>query len=126
MLKVAVHVSRFISDIGAFELKPLFLFGASITSITFLGTIYCAQVFRIYGYTLHHSRARGNTSIISVFAGFSAGIALILLAGLDTFRFHTVHGFLLLAYFGGIGLCSILMAIVWGDQMGMDGRLRKW
>lgn len=80
----------------------------------------------MYAYTQHHSRARGVASIVSVFAGFVAALSLLLMAGLDTFRFHSAHKFLLWAYFGGIGLCSILIAIVWADQILVPGRLRKW
>lgn len=69
---------------------------------------------------------RGIASMISVFAGLVAGVSLIIMAILDTFRFHETHKLLLLMYFCGIGLCSVLMTVVWADQMFAPGRLRKW
>lgn len=115
-----------VSDIAAHELKPLFLVGATITSLTFLSTISNVHKFRIYAYTENHSRIRGVASLFSVFAGFVAATSLILMAVLDTFRFHQAHKILLLAYSWGIGVCSFLVMIVWVDQVLLPGRLRKW
>lgn len=64
--------------------------------------------------------------MLSVLAGFVAATSLILIAVLDTFRFHRAHKVLLLAHFGGIGVCSLLVMIVWVDQILVPGRLRKW
>lgn len=64
--------------------------------------------------------------MFSVVAGFVAAISLILMAVLDTFRFHQAHKILLLAYFGGIGVCAFLVMVVWVDQVLVPGRLRKW
>lgn len=116
----------FISDIAAHELKPLFLVGASITSLTFLSTISNVHKFRLLAYTENHSRVRGIASMLSVFAGFVAATSLILMAVLDTFRFHPGHAVLLLACLGGVGICSFLAIVVWVDQILVPGRLRKW
>lgn len=64
--------------------------------------------------------------MLSVFSGFVAATSLILMAVLDTFRFHQAHVILLLSYFGGIGVCSFLVMLVWADQILVPGRLRKW
>lgn len=64
--------------------------------------------------------------MVSLFAGFVAAVSLILMAVLDTFHVHSPHNILLLTLLGGIGFSSILMVIVWADQLFEPGRLRIW
>ncbi|KKK15505.1 hypothetical protein AOCH_004444 [Aspergillus ochraceoroseus] len=45
-MRVDLTVPRFISDIASFELKPLFLVGASITAMGFLFTVAAVHVMR--------------------------------------------------------------------------------
>jgi hypothetical protein len=127
-------VNSFISDIASFELKPLFLVGASITAVGFVTTVAAVHVVRYEpGFVLvkgpggplvddnfdddsrdeslnancndrenpdSHSddeedqettRTLKLISLISIFAAVVAGMALILLAVMDTFRYKVAH-----------------------------------
>ncbi|KAB8069584.1 Frag1/DRAM/Sfk1 family-domain-containing protein [Aspergillus leporis] len=141
------HVA-FISDIASFELKPLFLVGASITAVGFVTTVAAVHVVRYEpGFVLvkgpggplvddnfdddsrdeslnancndrenpdSHSddeedqettRTLKLISLISIFAAVVAGMALILLAVMDTFRYKVAHhviGFVSFVYHMGI------------------------
>jgi len=114
-------------------MKPVFLIGTIVTAITFIGTIYgvhaCRYDRRAYGYRFADSRATKVLSTVSLVCGLTACLALIFLGGFDTYRFHTVHGILLLAYFGGLGLCAIGTTFVWFDQIKkprFSSGLRSW
>jgi hypothetical protein len=102
-------------------MKPVFLTGTCITAITFIGTIYTVHVSRydrrVYGHHLNDSRGTKISSTISLFCGVISGLALILMGVFDTYRFHMIHGFVLLMYFGGLGICAIGTTIVWFDQV---------
>ena len=91
----------FISDIAAFDMKPLFLIGACITAVAFIGTV-CAVHFARYDdrmYGINDFWYKKWSSVLAMVSGVVAGLGLILLAIMDTFRFHEEHHVLLLVCF---------------------------
>ena len=109
---------RFISDIAAFQLKPLFLIGALATASSFLATLAAVHFSRydprIYG--IDDSAWKRGVSLLAVGSGVVAGLGLVLLAVLDTLRFHKAHAVLLLVCFVGLVLSMLLTTGVWWDQ----------
>lgn len=126
-----VDLFSFISDIGAFHLKPVFIAGCTITALTFMGTIFSVHYVRYssHTYALQDSRWRKAVSVVAVVSGLVACGALLLLTIYDTYKFHEVHLKLLLTCFGGLGLSMISTTVVWFDQTWKPSkfeRLRRW
>ncbi|KAE8146142.1 Frag1/DRAM/Sfk1 family-domain-containing protein [Aspergillus avenaceus] len=140
------HVA-FISDIASFELKPLFLVGASITAVGFVSTVAAVHVVRYEpGFALvkgpretlvddrsdhedsddshsedeeDHETTR-TLKLISLLAIFAAGVAstaLILLAVMDTFRYKNVHHIFLRTCFAGLAVQSACTAVVYSNEV---------
>ncbi|OCL13231.1 hypothetical protein AOQ84DRAFT_283540 [Glonium stellatum] len=108
----------FISDMAAFTLKPLFLVGGSITAVSFILTV-CAVHFARYShrmYGIDDVRWKKSLSIFAMISGVVASLALVLLAGMDTLRFHEEHAVLLLVCFVGLAFSAIATTIVYFDQ----------
>ncbi|KAH0605120.1 uncharacterized protein H6S33_005102 [Morchella sextelata] len=85
----------YISDIGASMLKPLFVIGCTITSITFFSSLYA----------IHRNQRRLETAvdIAAIGAGGLGAVSLILLSIFDTASFPRFHnGFLCLFMLGVI------------------------
>ncbi|KAI5838911.1 Frag1/DRAM/Sfk1 family-domain-containing protein [Morchella snyderi] len=85
----------YISDIGASMLKPFFVIGCTITSITFFSSLYA----------IHRNQRRLETpiDIAAIGAGGLGAVSLILLSILDTASFPRFHyGFLCLFMLGVI------------------------
>ena len=106
---------RFISDIGAHRLKPLFVVGGIITSVTYIGTIFAANYARRHAYGLQTGRYQRACARVALVGGVCAGLGCILLTGFDTYRWHSLHQPLLLAMFLGIGISAICTAVVYAD-----------
>jgi hypothetical protein len=91
------HIA-YISDIGAFGLKPLFIAGSSVT------TVFLVLSFIAERWLRHTGRLAPNThtsqkilSGFSIVFGIAGAAGLILLSIFDTYRHHRLHdGFLLL------------------------------
>ncbi|KAL2863557.1 Frag1/DRAM/Sfk1 family-domain-containing protein [Aspergillus lucknowensis] len=133
----------FISDIASFELKPLFLVGASITAMGFFFTVAAVHVMRYEpGFALiraqenhHHCTSISNDendyeeeeeatlkslkiiSLLSIFAAGLASTALVLLAVMDTFRYKSAHHVFLRLCFAGLAVQSAGTAIVYADEV---------
>lgn len=66
-------------------------------------------------------------SVFAMCSGVVAGLGLILLAVMDTFRFHEEHAVLLLICFVGLVLSMVFTTVVYWDQAWRPspfGRLR--
>ncbi|KAF2147233.1 uncharacterized protein K452DRAFT_282223 [Aplosporella prunicola CBS 121167] len=116
----------FISDIAAFELKPLFLVGSCITAFAFIGTV-CAVHFARYNrrmYGIDDVWYKHWTSFVAMLSGVVAGAGLILLGVMDTFRFHEEHRILLLVCFSGLALSALCTTLVYFDQTKKPSRFR--
>lgn len=103
------HIA-YISDVGAYELKPLFITGAVITTV-FLDLAFFAE-----RYLRHTGRLAKNTSVAQKILSFlSIGFAvagsagLILLSIFDTYRHPNLHNGFLLLFIAGYLISAILI-----------------
>ncbi|KAK7565507.1 hypothetical protein IWX92DRAFT_410100 [Phyllosticta citricarpa] len=99
-------------------MKPIFLVGACITAVAFIGTV-CAVHFARYDhrmYGIDDFWYKKWTSVLAMVSGVVAGLGLILLAIMDTFRYHEEHRVLLLACFSGLALSALSTTLVYFDQ----------
>ncbi len=100
----------YISDIGAFGLKPLFITGCVITTV-FLDLSFFAE-----RYLRHTGRLARNTSlnqkilsIISIVFAIAGSVGLILLAIFDTYRYPRLHDWFLLLFLAGFIFSAIFI-----------------
>lgn len=129
--QVNPHVP-FISDIAAFQFKPVFIVGCTITSICFVGTVFAVHHVRyaeaFYG-LIDDLRWKKATSAVALVSGVVAGTCLLLLSIFDTLEEHEKHRYLLVCTFGGLGVSALTTEVVWWDQTWKPARflgLRKW
>jgi Frag1/DRAM/Sfk1 family len=100
----------YISDTGAFGLKPLFIAGCIVT------TVFLDLGFISERWLRHTGRLARNTSYTQkVLSGFAIAFAicgslgLILLSIFDTYRHSTVHDGCLLLFIGGYIISAIFL-----------------
>ncbi len=100
----------YISDVGAFGLKPLFITGSVITTV-FLDLSFFAE-----RYLRHTGRLARNTSlnqkilsIISILFAIPGSAGLILLAIFDTYRYPRLHDYFLLLFIAGFVFSAIFI-----------------
>jgi len=100
----------YISDIGAFQLKPLFIAGSVIT-VVFLDIGFLAE-----RWLRHTGRLAKNTStaqkvlsIISIFFAIAGAAGLILLSNFDTYHHARAHDVFLLIFIGGYVISAIFL-----------------
>lgn len=83
---------RYISDIGASYLKPLFVVGCVITGLGFFLTVLSERFLRMRGRLLPNLRRRGAVlGVISCICALIAAAGLGLLSGFDTLRHPSLH-----------------------------------
>lgn len=122
----------FISVIAAFELKPVFITGCTLTAIFYAPTIY--TVNRLRWNDDQHDRNGDTTwrktiALLATLSSIEASISLFLLAIFDTVQTHSQHRILLVSTFGGLGLSAVLTAVAWSDQLKLqwpDTKLQTW
>jgi uncharacterized membrane protein len=127
-----------ISDVGAYSLKPLFVIGAIITSLTFVASLasslYLQAPRKIRQEESSESSsptqnaivvarkaqtrlpAHGRTServlaITALIGAVIGGAGLILLSGFDTMRYSILHRIFLAVFMFGVALSAILTMI---------------
>jgi len=100
----------YISDIGAFQLKPLFIAGSVIT-VVFLDIGFLAE-----RWLRHTGRLAKNTSTaqkvlssISILFAIAAAAGLILLSNFDTYHHPRAHDVFLLIFIGGYVISAIFL-----------------
>lgn len=105
----------YISDVGASELKPLFVTGCVITSV-FLDASFLAD-----RWLRHKGRLVPNTSLtekvlsaLTVFFALVGTVGLILLSVFDTLHYPMVHRIFLAVFMGGYALSAVF--ICWEYQ----------
>ena len=92
----------YISDVGAFQLQPLFIAGCAVTTV-FLDLSFAAERWLRHKGRLVPNMSRGE----KVLAGLSILFALVGTAGLillsifDTYDYPTLHDLFLLFFMGG-------------------------
>lgn len=100
----------YISDVGAFSLKPLFIACSAVTAV-------CLDLGLVAERWLRHTgRLAPNTSvtqkvlsIFSLFFAFAGAAGLICLTIFDTYRHDTVHNICLLIFIGGYVISAIFL-----------------
>ncbi|KAB5590134.1 Frag1/DRAM/Sfk1 family protein [Ceratobasidium theobromae] len=102
----------YISDVGAYTLKPLFVVGAVITGLGFFFTVLAETILRTRGRLLPAVRRRGVVlGVISCIWALVAAAGLGLLAGFDTWRYSTLHRLFLLIFMLGTVFSAIASTI---------------
>lgn len=108
-MEASQHIA-YISDVGAFGLKPLFITGSVIT------TIFLDLGFISERWLRHTGRLAPNTSItqkvLSVFSiifAIAGAAGLILLSIFDTYRHPHLHDGFLLLFIGGYVISAIFL-----------------
>jgi len=103
------HIA-YISDVGAFGLKPLFITGSVVTTI-FLDLGFASERWlRHYGRLAPNtSRAQSMLSSISIFFAICGTCGLILLSNFDTYHHDRLHNGFLLLFLGGYILSAIFL-----------------
>jgi hypothetical protein len=105
----------YISDVGAYELKPLFVAGCVATSV-FLDLGFAADIWLRYKGRLVPNSSRGEKILMALTVMFACvGTAgLILLSVFDTATYPLLHNLFLLLFIAGYLLSAIF--ICWGYQ----------
>lgn len=100
----------YISDTGAFELKPMFI-SMSAVMVVFLNASFLAE-----RWLRHNGRLAANTStvqkvlsICSIFFAMLGGAGIILLSIFDTYRHNRLHNIFLLFFIGGYVISAIFL-----------------
>jgi len=103
------HIA-YISDIGAFGLKPLFIAGSCVT------TIFLVLSFIAERWLRHTGRLARNThtsqkilSVFSIIFGIAGAAGLILLSIFDTYHHPHLHDGFLLLFIGGYVISAIFL-----------------
>ncbi|KAH7105357.1 Frag1/DRAM/Sfk1 [Auriculariales sp. MPI-PUGE-AT-0066] len=102
------QTKAFISDIGATDIKPLFITICAVTSIGLLLALICQLWLRRSERALAHERRRQRVlnTLSIVFSAIGAA-ALILLSVFDTVRYPTMHRLFLFIFIVGVVLSAI-------------------
>ena len=88
----ALTLYRYISDIGAWELKPLFITMGAITVVTFDLSLIFERWLRHSGRLAHNtSWFQKMLAILAIISAIVGAAGLILLTIFDTLRHHTLH-----------------------------------
>lgn len=105
----------YISDIGAQQLKPLFISGSAITTVTFNLSFLAERLLRHKG-RLVPNQSRGERILfyLTIFFAFVGMTGLILLTILDTVQYPTAHDVFLGVFIAGYLLSAIF--ICWEYQ----------
>jgi hypothetical protein len=101
-------IHRYISDVGATNLKPLFIAMSTVTVVVF------DISFIFERYLRHSGRLAPNTStwqkvlsLFTIFFSICGAAGLILLTIFDTLHHHNLHDVFLVLFIGGYILTAI-------------------
>ena len=102
----------YISDVGASELKPLFVVGCILTTVFLDASFIADRLLR------HKGRLVPNTTLaekvlsgVSIFFAFVGTIGLTFLSGFDTLRYPRLHNVFLVLFIGGYLISAILLCV---------------
>jgi hypothetical protein len=100
----------YISDVGAFQLKPLFISMSAVMVVTLNASFLAERYLR------HNGRLAANTSttqkvlsILSIVFAMIGGAGIILLSIFDTYRHNTLHNIFLLFFIAGYVISAIFV-----------------
>lgn len=98
----------YISDIGAFQMKPLFIAGACVTTVTFDLAFASERWLRHRGRLLPNRSTTEKVLVaLTIFFAIVGTVGLILLSIYDTYRHGKLHDIFLLLFIGGYMLSAI-------------------
>ncbi|RMZ92682.1 hypothetical protein DV736_g110, partial [Chaetothyriales sp. CBS 134916] len=104
------HIA-FISDVGAFQLKPLFISASAVMVITLDLGFIAERWLRHNGRLAPNTRFQKTASLLSIFFAIAGAVGLIILTIFDTYRHHKVHHACLALFIGGYVVSAILVCI---------------
>ncbi|KAL9008985.1 MAG: hypothetical protein Q9173_005948 [Seirophora scorigena] len=109
----------FISDIGAYRLKPLFIVGGTTTAVAYAGTIFAANRIRYHpsGYGIKDPKWKKVLAIIALIAGLVACVGCMCLTVFDTRHYSEIHRPMLKTTFAGIAISACCTEAVYIDQI---------
>jgi Frag1/DRAM/Sfk1 family len=100
----------YISDVGAFRLKPLFIAGAAVSVVTLDLSLFAERWLR------HNGRLAPNTSqfqktisVLSIIFAVVGAAGIILLTIFDTYHHDKLHDGMLLLFIAGYIISAILI-----------------
>lgn len=98
----------YISDIGAQELKPLFIAG-SVVTVVLLDLAFFAERWLRHRGRLVRNQSSGERVLVwlSIFFAVVGAAGLILLSIFDTWRHKRLHDVFLLLFIGGYWLSAV-------------------
>ncbi|KAK0109909.1 hypothetical protein ONS95_002580 [Cadophora gregata] len=92
----------YISDIGAFRLKPLFITGAAITTLCMDLSLISERWLRHRGQLVRNfTQTEKRLSIASIVCGVIGGLGLLFLSIFDTAGYGNVHNICLFVFIAG-------------------------
>lgn len=100
----------YISDVGAFRLKPLFITGSVITTVFLDLSFFAERYLRHTGELVRNtSTAQKVLSILSIIFAIAGSAGLILLSIFDTYRYDNMHNGFLLLFIAGYLFSAIFI-----------------
>lgn len=103
------HIA-YISDVGAQELKPLFIAGSAVTVVCFDSVFLVEKWLRHKGRLAPHtSKSEKIFSILSAIFSIVGAAGLILLSIFDTLRYPHVHDAMLCVFIAGYLLTALFV-----------------
>lgn len=103
------HIA-YISDIGAFGLKPLFIAGSSVATAFLVLSFMAERWLRHTGRLAHNTSAvQKILSALSIVFGIAGAAGLILLTIFDAYRHKHLHDVFLLVFIGGFVVSAIFL-----------------
>jgi Frag1/DRAM/Sfk1 family len=101
----------FISDLGAFNLKPLFIAGSFLTIILYLATLVADRALRHRRIPSHSSCGEMTLSVIAFVGAVLGGAGLVLLSIFDNFRFTATHDKLVGLFIAGNLISAVALVL---------------
>jgi hypothetical protein len=92
----SANIFSFISDVGASELKPLFITGCCITALSLVLSLLSERWQFSHAKAVQKSRLNSVFAILSIGSAVGGSLGLILLSILDVVHYRPVHQVLLI------------------------------
>ncbi|RMZ80656.1 hypothetical protein DV738_g2655, partial [Chaetothyriales sp. CBS 135597] len=101
----------YISDVGAFRLKPLFISASAVMVVSFNLSFLSERWLRHNGRLAPNTGFQKTASLLSIFFAIVGAVGLIILTIFDTYRHNRVHHVCLGLFIGGYVVSAILVCI---------------
>jgi len=97
----------YISDVGAFEFKPLFIAMGTVSVVTFSLSFVLEQFLRIKGRLTKNSRGQMVLGWLSIIFAIAGAAGLILLSIFDAYHHNKLHNGFLGLFIGGYVISAV-------------------